>query len=134
MSRLLLTVLIVILICKTMIFLDRAFSDLPTERYMPDKPSIKEGVYRGTGQGFVGDIKVDVIFKEESGEIIISDIKIIESEEVKKVWESVVHAIINKVIKNQDTAGIDEVTGATKSSKGLLEAIDEARKKAYIRH
>ncbi|MFW6134082.1 MAG: FMN-binding protein [Elusimicrobiota bacterium] len=98
-----------------------------------NEPAPKQGKYIGIGQGFVDEIVIEVTFKKipPGNRPGITEIKIIESNEVEKYWNPVKNELIDKVIRKQTTE-VDGITGATASSRGLLEAINDAREKAYI--
>lgn len=87
-----------------------------------------EGIYEGTGQGHHGKIVVRV----RTGQYQIEEINIIDEQEVPVVSDIVYEKIPPKVIKRNST-DVDVVAGATLTSKGLLEAIEDALEKAKIK-
>ncbi|GEM_PF-2993941 len=88
------------------------------------------GVYSGEGKGFLGDIRVSVKMKEDSqGSAVISDIAVIEINDIKKFYRDAIEHLKKEVMIKQST-DIDAVTGATYSSRGFLEAVDDAKQKA----
>jgi uncharacterized protein with FMN-binding domain len=86
----------------------------------------KNGSYEGTGRGASSDIKVSVEVK--SGKI--ENIKLVEQKETKTLVEGVEQNMIPEIIKKQGTEGVDAVSGATNSSKGVLEAVNKALEQA----
>jgi uncharacterized protein with FMN-binding domain len=82
----------------------------------------KDGSYEGVGRGASSDIKVSVEVK--SGKI--KDIKLVEQKETKTLVEGVEQNIIPEIIKKQGTEGVEAISGATNSSKGVLEAVGKA--------
>ncbi|MBN2406854.1 MAG: FMN-binding protein [Elusimicrobia bacterium] len=98
--------------------------------------SYDEGLFRGRGEGFAGEIVVEVLFekKTSTSSVSMKNINIVKSEEVDKYWVPVMGSVIREVLLKQSTDNIDTVTGATQSSEGLLKAIENARKKAYKRY
>ncbi len=93
-----------------------------------------EGRYTGKGSGFVGDINVEIVLKKNKfGAIVIIDINVLESEEIKNYWVLARDKIISEILDKQDIEA-DIVSGATESSQGLIEAIKNARKKAIVRN
>ena len=100
---------------------------------IPDSKSRQDYLtgFTGKGKGFVGDIEVMVFFESENAsmEVVMTKIEIIKSEEIRAKWLLAKKKIIEKVLSSQ-SLDVDVVTGATASSKGLLEAIKDARKKA----
>ena len=84
----------------------------------------KDGVYYGTGEGFKGEIKVAVVIENKKIQYIL----IMESEDDKEYFNKA-KSVVNNVIKYQKTS-VDTVSGATYSSKGILNAIKNALKNA----
>ncbi|MFC2091832.1 FMN-binding protein [Elusimicrobiota bacterium] len=95
---------------------------------------IHEGSFIGESDGFVDKIIVKVTFsvRSEHGSVKIDNIEIISSKEIKLYWDRVRNTILREVLGQQSTK-VDTVTGATESSRGLLEAIEDAKKKAAFR-
>ena len=87
--------------------------------------NFKDGVYEGTGKGNNGDIKVEVTV--EGGNITSVVMK--EHGETKGIYEAAEKGVIADIIKNQ-TAEVDAVSGATNTSKGIMEAVTNALKDA----
>lgn len=81
-----------------------------------------DGSYTGEGQGATGTIKVEV--KVEKGEI--KEVKLVEHKETSTIVSGVEDNLLPEIIKNQSTEGIEAVSGATKSSEGVLEAVNKA--------
>lgn len=87
--------------------------------------SYKDGTYEGTGTGFGGDIVVSVTVKSEK----ISDIQIKEAKSEDAAYLDNAKKIINTMVQNQ-TSHVDVASGATYSSKGIIEAVQNALKEA----
>ena len=85
----------------------------------------KEGVYEGSGQGYGGRIVVSVTIKDGS----ISDIQIKEAKNEDPAYLDNAKKIIDTIKKNQ-TANVDVASGATYSSRGIIEAVQSALKEA----
>ncbi|MGM0442036.1 MAG: FMN-binding protein [Elusimicrobiota bacterium] len=102
------------------------------EKEDPSPGLKKDVVKKGTGQGFAGKIIVEVTFENRGpgSSPVITDIEVIESREISKYWNKVRGEIIPRIIDNQ-TTDIDAVSGATQSSEGLLEAIQDAKNKLH---
>jgi len=82
----------------------------------------KEGVvYEGTADGYRGQIRVQVRLNEGS----ITEIVIIDSEEDVFVGGAAMEELLDTVIL-YNTTDVDAVTGATESSRGFLEAVENA--------
>jgi len=75
----------------------------------------------GTGQGFRGPITVQVGFSGGS----ISEIIILDSIEDRFVGGAAMEDLIDIVIEN-NTTDVDVISGATESSRGFLEAVQNA--------
>ena len=86
----------------------------------------KDGSYPAMARGNSGDIKLSIEIK--SGKI--ADIKILEQKETPEIMEGAKNVLIPSIIKKQGTEGVDAVSGATKSSNAILEAVNEALGKA----
>lgn len=79
------------------------------------------GKYRGVGNGLHGEIKVEVEVKDG----FITNIDVLEQKENAVLGKSAFESIRASVIKQNNT-DVDTVSGATFSSKGILEAINNA--------
>lgn len=91
---------------------------------MPEKP-LADGVYTGTGEGFGGDITVQVTVSGGR----ITAVEIVSADGETAAYLNRAKALLPKVLGTQGTH-VDAVSGATYSSKGILEAIDAALRKA----
>ncbi|MBR1865842.1 MAG: FMN-binding protein, partial [Lachnospiraceae bacterium] len=84
----------------------------------------KDGTYYGTGTGFGGPLKVKVVVTDGK----ITDIQVIESADDQEYIKAA-SALLKDIIRTQST-NVDTVSGATYSSKGLIEAVKDALKDA----
>ncbi|MCI5774770.1 MAG: flavocytochrome c [Erysipelotrichaceae bacterium] len=82
----------------------------------------KDGTYEGVGQGHGGDIKASVTVS--NGKVV--EIEIISQNETETIYVSAVDKIINSIIENNGTANVDTVSGATESSNGIMDAVNDA--------
>jgi uncharacterized protein with FMN-binding domain len=87
---------------------------------------LKDGTYTGTGTGFRGNTDVSVTVS--SGKI--SDVTIVSYEDDDQFFSRAKSTIISEIIKNQDV-NVDAVSGATYSSKGIMEAVANALNITY---
>ncbi len=96
---------------------------------LPDKEKV---VFEGLGRGFVDIIKVEVTFarEESSRKMRIEKVEVVKHNEITSYWKEVPEKIISRVLETQST-DIDAVSGATHSSEGLLEAIQNAKEKIH---
>lgn len=101
---------------------------LPTASSSPEIQKVKEGsfdlgdgLYQGTGNGYGGSITVAVEVKEKR----IENIWVLSAEEEDTAFFNQAKELLNVIIEQQNPA-VDVVSGATYSSKGLLEAVANA--------
>jgi len=80
-----------------------------------------DGVFKGSGEGFRGDI--DVTVTVENG--IISDISIESYKDDREFLQKAKNGVISAIISSQST-DVDAVSGATFSSNGIKEAVADA--------
>lgn len=92
----------------------------------PDKESpYNDGTYTGTAQGYSGTVTLTAKIKK--GIIKSLDVKHTDTPQFfQKAWE----VLENSIIQNQSADGIDTVSGATYSSKGILNAMKDIQKQA----
>jgi fumarate reductase flavoprotein subunit len=81
----------------------------------------KAGTYEAAGQGNNGQIKLSVTFSDSA----ITDIKIISHEETPGISDPA-FARIPEAIKKSQSLAVDTVSGASHSSRGILEAVEKA--------
>lgn len=84
----------------------------------------KDGIYYGTGEGFRGDITVGVVIENDKIQYII----VTESED-DDAFIGKAKGLIPDIIKKQGT-NVDTVSGATFSSNGIIDAVNNALAKA----
>lgn len=86
----------------------------------------KDGTYTGTGQGYRGGAtKVSVVVSGGK----ITDIKTISNEDTSKFYNRAEGSITKDIISKQSTE-VDTISGATYSSKGIIEAVKNALSQA----
>ena len=83
--------------------------------------SYVDGVYTGTGTGFRGDVQVQVTVSGGT----ISDITVISSKDDRQYFNKASSGVISAILSKQST-DVDVVSGATFSSRGILEAVADA--------
>ena len=86
---------------------------------------LKVGVYSGVGQGYGGEIKLEVTVA--GGEI--SAIKLVSSKETDSIGGKAMDTLITAAIDSQST-DFDAVTGATKTTAGFKTALEMALQEA----
>ena len=85
----------------------------------------KDGTYTGEAQGYGGTIQVEVTLSGDE----ITSINVVSAPGEDSAYLSQAESVINSVISAQST-DVDTVSGATFSSTGILNAVDEALGKA----
>ncbi|MGL4774015.1 MAG: FMN-binding protein [Clostridium sp.] len=90
------------------------------------KSKYKDGVYEGVGYGYKPNLKVQVTIKDG----VIKEVLIKEHNEVGQRFYLPAFDIIPKRIIEKQTAEVDTVSGATRSSRGIMEAVNDALSKA----
>ncbi|MBQ3664880.1 MAG: FMN-binding protein [Lachnospiraceae bacterium] len=80
-----------------------------------------DGVYTGSGTGFRGTTKVQVVVENGA----ITDITVTSYADDHKFFSKAENGIISRILSTQST-DVDTVSGATFSSKGLIEAVSNA--------
>lgn len=91
-----------------------------------DNTYFRDGTYKGTGDAHNGDIVVEVTIY--NGKIIY--IEAVEHSETAPLLEQVFKSIPLEIFKEQSVQDVDTVSGATESSNGYIQAIEEALSKA----
>ncbi|MCQ1529329.1 4Fe-4S binding protein [Lutispora saccharofermentans] len=87
--------------------------------------SLRDGTYQGEARGFAGKILTEITITEGR----IAEIKIIEHHESKGWYEEVFMMLPKEIIKKQSLQ-VDSISGATKTSKGLIRSVANAVNKA----
>jgi polyferredoxin len=86
---------------------------------------LTDGTYQGEAKGFAGEIITEISIKEGK----ITNIEVIEHQESKGWYEEAFMALTREIIEKQKLS-IDGISGATKTSVGLIKSIERAIKKA----
>ena len=87
--------------------------------------AFKDGTYTGEGSGYGGTIQVEVTLADQE----ITNISVVSAPGEDSAYLSQAESVIDSVISAQST-DVDTVSGATFSSTGILNAIDDALGKA----
>lgn len=85
----------------------------------------KDGTYTGSGQGFGGTIEIQVTLKDDE----ITDIQVTSASGEDSAYLSQGEGVISSIISAQST-DVDTISGATFSSTGILNAVNDALGKA----
>lgn len=86
-----------------------------------EKGNYKDGVYTGTGEGFRGTTRVQVTVEDG----YIADITVLSFQDDREFFQKAQSAVINDILAEQ-TSDVDAVSGATFSSKGIMDAVADA--------
>lgn len=93
----------------------------------PTNSGFKAGTYEGTGQGYGGDIVAKVTLSAEK----IESIEVNAEKETPSLGGQAVLLLADEMV-NVQSSQVDAVAGATRSSEGLIEAVNAALKAAGI--
>ena len=86
----------------------------------------KDGTYYGSGTGFNGEVQVQVVIADGK----ITDINVVSHNDDSS-FMSQAQGLIPNIISSQST-NVDAVSGATYSSRGIIDAVREALKQAVV--
>lgn len=111
---------------EPIVFPDLQKKELSEIEEMP-KMKLKDGIFRGLGEGFGGDIELEITVQE--GKIV--QIEVISAEKETPAFFNKAKELLGTILDRQSQE-IDVVSGATYSSEGILEALEEALKEAEI--
>ena len=89
------------------------------------KGGYKDGIYQGSGTGFGGTITVQVTLEDDT----ITAVSVVSAPGEDSAYLSQGENVINSIISEQST-DVDTISGATFSSTGILEALNDALSKA----
>ncbi len=93
-------------------------TDMPSN---PDYDMYKDGSYDTVGFGYGGSMDVVTTFKEGK----LKDIVVKKHEETPSIGGVAIEQLIDQMIKKNDY-DVDAVSGATKTSEGLEDAVEAA--------
>ena len=85
----------------------------------------KNGTYTGDGQGFGGNIQVQVTLENDT----ITDIQVLSAQGEDSSYLSQGQGVISTILAAQST-DVDTISGATFSSTGIINAVNDALGKA----
>ena len=85
----------------------------------------KNGTYTGDGQGFGGNIQVQVTLENDT----ITDIQVVSAPGEDSAYLSQGQGVVSTILAAQST-DVDTISGATFSSTGIINAVNDALGKA----
>jgi fumarate reductase flavoprotein subunit len=123
----------VLVVCAVCVVLTLAGCENQTEPENQTRSSYNAGEYTGTGQGNKA-VKMILSFSETAiltatvgtHNETINDSEWSGASKVRRALDEIPHAIV----ANQGATGVDAVSGATKTSKGIIEAAEDCIKQA----
>ena len=95
------------------------------EDILEQEGKYQDGVYEGVGQGYGGEIVVQITV--EGG--AIEDVEITSAENEDAAYYNMALEIIDEIIETRETK-VDVVSGATYTSNGIIDAVRYALDKA----
>ncbi len=87
---------------------------------------LKDGIWKATGQGFGGDITLQVSIKDHK----ITRVEILSAQGEDPEYLSMAETLLSEIVDAQTADGLDTITGATFSSRGILAAAEQALEEA----
>jgi len=88
----------------------------------PDAPAVEpDATYTGTGEGYYDDIKVEVGVTD--GEIV--SVVVTEHNDTRGLADNAIEETIERILQAQST-DVDTVSGATATSRGVIDGVREA--------
>lgn len=99
----------------------KAWNKVEQQKGESSVSSLTDGIYEGSGTGFGGEIRVQIVV--QGGEILSANIVSAEKEtpDYLKSAEKILTEVVNK-----QSADVDTISGATLSSNGILEGVRNA--------
>ncbi len=85
----------------------------------------KDGTYTGEGTGNASKIQVEVVAGGK-----ITSVKVVKHGETEMLLNAAQKKLSKAIIKKNGTEGVAAVTGASNSSKGIIEAVNKALESA----
>lgn len=88
--------------------------------------SYKDGTYTGKGKGNARTIQVEVVVADGK----IASVKVLKHGETEMLLNAAQKKLSKAIVRNNGTQNVEAVTGASNSSKGIIEAVNNALKAA----
>ena len=111
---------------RIMIFFVVLLTLISCSSAQPSKGDLISGTFKGAGKGFKGDIEVTLELKEN----VITNIDA-KHHETPSLGDNAINNIIDEM-KSKNSVDVDIVASATRSSKGIKEAVTNALKEAGL--
>lgn len=102
-------------------------ADAETDSESAGTAAYADGTYQGTGEGYGGEITVEVTVEGGS----IESVTVISAKEEDAAYFNTAKGIIEDILEKQ-SADVDTVSGATYSSAGIRDAVSAALEEAEL--
>ncbi len=86
----------------------------------------KDGKYQGSSMGFGGDITVEITVENDK----ITALEVLDHSGEDDAYFNTAVAVVDTILENGSTDGVDTVSGATFSSTGIIGAVNAALEEA----
>ena len=96
-----------------------------TDKEEEKKTVYKDGTYTSTAQGYGGNFEVQTTLKDDK----LVDVIVKEHNETPSIGGVAIEQIITKM-KEKNTYAVDTISGATKTSQGMISAVEDSMKNA----
>lgn len=93
----------------------------------PSTTSYKDGTYTGVGNGYRPNLTVKVTIKNNK----ITNIQMVSNNETPNFLNRAVSTVTQEIISQQST-NVDVVSGASRSSNGIMQAVEDALQQATV--
>lgn len=97
------------------------FLDEPDDEEVEGFDDLEDGTFTGVGSGYAGDVELEVIV--DGGRI--TSIETVSHSDTRRIFDSAWGTLRDAIIDRQST-DVDSVSGATGSSNGIIEAVNNA--------
>lgn len=104
----------------------KAPNPLPKEEAEPNTAVYKDGTYTGAGVGINGPLQVSVAV--EGGKV--ANVELVDPKETQGIGDAAATAIAAEIVEANGTEGVDVISGASTTSRGVLTAAADALSQA----
>ena len=105
----------------TIIGLETIEQEIAEKAEAAERGNYKDGVYTGQGEGFRGTTQVQVTVEDG----FIADIAVLSFQDDREFFQKAQSSVVGGILTEQ-TPDVDAVSGATFSSKSIMEAVADA--------
>lgn len=83
--------------------------------------TLNDGTYRGVGNGFGGEMLVEVVVQDGK----ISIVNVLSHKDTPAIAENAINTLVQRIVE-ANSVDVDGVSGATRTSQGLISAVKDA--------